>query len=295
MSNSANCPICGNAAWAQDRLAGRILGLPDRFCILACRVCGQRRLDPPLSEAEVKDIYSGAYFSSDEKAPSSLPSFSERADDAAALFAGRQGKFTETVQNLKKLHPQARTVLDVGAATGAFVKVAREHGLQADGIEYSAYAVQQAMELYGIRLEQATLEQVPEDRKYDIIHLNHVFEHFTDPVHELRHILRLLRNGGILYVEIPYQFHAFEKLSFILQRRRASFGLHSLHHPYFYTPVTILRLLESQGLDVTSVSVFSPSRYDAPTLLGKCKKSMWWLLSTGRIGNHIEIIARRSS
>jgi SAM-dependent methyltransferase len=155
--------------------------------------------------------------------------------------------------------------------------------------------VEQAKAAYGIHLEQAALEDIRKDDSYDIIHLNHVFEHFINPVAELGHIHRLLKRGGMLYMEIPYQFHALEKAMFMMRRSRPTFGLQSLHHPYFYTPSTIQRLLAAGGFDVLSVSVFCPARYPARTLLEHGKKVAWRLLSGMRIGNHIEILAERPS
>jgi SAM-dependent methyltransferase len=184
--------------------------------------------------------------------------------------------------------------LDVGAATGEFVKVAREHGFDADGTEFSEYAVEQA-KVNGIVLDRLPLEDIRKDEAYDIVHLNHVFEHLTDPTTELTHIRRLLRTNGILYIEIPYQFHPVERLSFLVRRPRADFSLTSLHHPYFYTPRTIRRLLKAHGFDVLRVSLFSAERYQADTAIAKGKKAIWWCLSKVGIGNYIEIMACRSS
>src|SRR5436190_13021156 len=66
MRNTANleCPVCAGDNWSRDLTAGKILGLPERYEVLLCSTCGQRRLEPQLSEVELQELYSGSYFNS---------------------------------------------------------------------------------------------------------------------------------------------------------------------------------------------------------------------------------------
>jgi SAM-dependent methyltransferase len=293
---SGPCEICTQAKWSKDGLASRILALPDGYAVTTCGGCGQRRLEPQLSDSELKQLYSGAYFNSGGQPMSGGPGAAKTADDYASVVApGRRTKFSTTIARLKSLNPQGRTLLDVGAATGEFVKLARAYGLQADGIELSEFAVRLASELHDLKLECLRLADVEKTGAYDFIHLNHVFEHFNDPVTELRHLHRLLAADGLLYIEVPYQFHAIEKLLFRFRGLEPQLSLHSLHHPFFYTPSTIAKLLAAHGFQIVSKSVFDPTRYEALTLRQKVKKALWRVLALGGIGNYIEMYARRSS
>src|SRR5262249_38994774 len=162
--------------------------------------------------------------------------------------------FTRTLDRIRELQPGATTLLDVGAATGDLVRMARARGFDAHGVELSEYAVAMAEKLNSVRLERRALRELQGSALYDCIHLNHVFEHLSDPRSELAHLARLLRSGGLLYIEVPYQFHAVEKLLFRARRKAGEFTLHSLHHPYFYTPKTIVRLLRAGGFETARVS-----------------------------------------
>ena len=206
----------------------------------------------------------------------------------------RLPKFVSTISALKKLCPGAKTLLDVGAATGDLVKIARGEGYEAEGIELSEYAIRMAREINSIEIEHSILAEVKKDGFYDCIHLNHVFEHFNEPLDELRHVHRLLNNNGLLYMEIPYQFHFIDKLLFKLKGSRSDFTLRSLHHAYFYTPRTISRLLISNGFEIIGISVFDAQRYAADTIKRKIKKTLWWMLATISIGNYIELYARKT-
>ena len=172
------------------------------------------------------------------------------------------------------------------------VRLARDNGLVADGLEFSEFATLQACERYNIELMNMPLAQLHKPSGYDIIHLNHVFEHFGEPLVELKHIRRLLSPGGLLYVEVPLQFHIVERMRFRLKPTERTLSVHSLHHPFFYTPPTLRRLLSENGFEVVRTRVFDDARYPSASALQSVKRELWRLLSAFEIGNFVEIIAR---
>jgi 2-polyprenyl-3-methyl-5-hydroxy-6-metoxy-1,4-benzoquinol methylase len=100
--------------------------------------------------------------------------------------------------------PGAKTLLDIGAASGLLVKLAREQGLEAQGIEPSHELVAAAARLYGVELIQGS---VPHERllgsRFDVIFLADVIEHVPDPVGLLRDARLLLAADGVLVVATP--------------------------------------------------------------------------------------------
>jgi len=48
------------------------------------------------------------------------------------------------------------------------------------------------------------LEDIPEDKQFDIITLFHVFEHLVDPIGTLGRIRQLLVPGGMVLIEVPH-------------------------------------------------------------------------------------------
>lgn len=288
------CPVCRCSKWSRDKMARQILKLPNSYDILLCVSCGLRRLEPQLNTEELTDLYMGAYFKKDIDVSFKIFGIEGVSTDyMSEIVAARHQQFTRTLDKLMYLNPKGKTLLDVGAATGEFVKIAKDKGLIVDGIEYSEYAITKAREEYGIELRNLPLSEVPKDTTYDFIHLNHVFEHFNDPATELSHIFRLLDKEGLLYIEVPYQFHFIEKSIFKIRRKTARFNLYSLHHPFFYTPKTIIRLLNSQCFQVISCSVFDPARCECGTVPEKIKKSIWYFLSWLSIGNYIILYSKR--
>ena len=270
------------------------LGLPKSHEVLICAKCKLSRLSPQLNANELTGLYADAYFNKNENTSLNYSGIEGAPTDyISEIVKERYQHFIRTVERLIFLNPEGKTLLDVGAATGDFLAIAKNKGLDVHGLEFSEYAGTKAKEKYGIELLNLPLSKYTPDFKYDFIHLSHVFEHFNDPVAELRNISRLLDKKGILYIEIPYQFHFIEKFIFKMRRKIGRFTLYSLHHPFFYTPKAIIQLLKSQGFQIITLSVFEPERYETKMISQRVKKIIWYLLSLFSIGNYIIIYARK--
>lgn len=100
--------------------------------------------------------------------------------------------------------PHAKTLLDIGAAAGLLVKLARDRGLRAEGVEPSRDLVASAARLHGVELIQGTVpHERLQGRRYDIVFLADVLEHVSDPVALLRDARELLEPEGVLLVITP--------------------------------------------------------------------------------------------
>lgn len=92
-------------------------------------------------------------------------------------------------------------LLDVGCATGEFLDVAREFGYSVEGLELSKWSSEIARSkgivIYRQRLK-ALAEKFP--KKYDIITLFGVIEHFENPLEEMSYIQKLLKSNGVLLI-----------------------------------------------------------------------------------------------
>lgn len=91
-------------------------------------------------------------------------------------------------------------VLDVGAGTGSFVKFLRSKGWVASGTEPNGkargLAKDKDVDLY------ATLDEIS-GKKYGILTLWHVLEHFEDLDKGIEKLLDLIREDGTLFIAVP--------------------------------------------------------------------------------------------
>jgi hypothetical protein len=85
--------------------------------------------------------------------------------------------------------------------------------------------------------------------------MHHVFEHLPDPTRFLQEVKHCMNDQSVFLFEVPHQF---EELNFILRNlfRKPSFskGLYAIHHPFFYTQSSLIRLLQNSGFDILNIT-----------------------------------------
>jgi len=154
-----------------------------------------------------------------------------------------------SLHTLKRFAHSGR-LLDVGCATGYFLNAARLD-FETQGLELSEWAAKYAKERLRLDVINEGLDeaQLPAEH-FDVVTLNDVVEHFTDPKAALVRIHSLLRPGGLLYLVTP----DIESLSARLMRGRW-WGLRPAH-VYYFSPKTLTALLRETGFEVELVKSY---------------------------------------
>lgn len=93
-----------------------------------------------------------------------------------------------------------KTILDVGAGTGDFLKVCANNGWSVSGVEPNINAINKAAEK-GVFLEE-NLDDL-EDTTFDVITLWHVLEHVENLSDYICKIISLLSENGKLVIAVP--------------------------------------------------------------------------------------------
>lgn len=138
--------------------------------------------------------------------------------------------------------PPGRRVLDVGAAGGSFLAVARERGYEPQGCEPSAWMCAFARGRYGLELHPGTIFDMPvPPGSVDLLTLWDVIEHTPDPRAVLEKARELLAPGGVLAMSYP----DWGSLAARAMRRRWVFVL--TVHLYYFDPRTMGEMLRRTG------------------------------------------------
>lgn len=107
----------------------------------------------------------------------------------------------QSVLNIINCYASSGKLLDVGCATGDFLKVAKNFGYLSEGLELSRWSSEVARKrditVYENRLRVLS-QKFP--AKYDIITMWGVIEHFQNPRSEMLYINKLLKPGGLLVI-----------------------------------------------------------------------------------------------
>ena len=245
-----------------------------------------RFLDPYPDATKLEQLYSEAYFTGADGGECLVPG---SRVDYAVCARQRLAKFGSTIRLLRRYMPPPAEVLDIGAATGEFLDLARTAGYGVAGVELSKFASERARANYGLDVFTGALDEFVAPRLFDIVHLSHVLEHFIDPNRSVDQLASLLSREGIIYVEVPFQWNIAERLRFLVGYRRP-FTVSSVHHRSFFRPATLRSLFQRHGFSCRHLSVRPPDRYPTVTLKDRVKWAAWQGISAVGQGQFIEAI-----
>lgn len=146
------------------------------------------------------------------------------------------------------------SLLDVGAGTGSFLKLARDTGgfgdlAGTDITDANAALFAEA----GIPLHVGEIEAL-ETGRFDVVSAQHVLEHVPRPDRFLARLRELLTERGIVHLVVPNEGSFTSRVKSGLSRSgvkpRPFKHLAPDHHLWFYEPRTLVRMLEASGFEV---------------------------------------------
>jgi SAM-dependent methyltransferase len=237
------CPICdipparrmgerGGAAHRQS------LGV--QSTIWACGRCGLIFPNPmpvPVRGLEQHYAISPDMFfqnhelSSKDQAAASMLMFAEE-------FLGRKGR-----------------LLDIGAGRGELLRRAVELEWFAVGIEPSPTFAE-----YASRFSMGEIRREPIERcgfadgSFDVVVLSAVLEHLYQPDNMIREVARVLRPGGLVYIDVPNEDGLYFRVGNFYERMRGRDWVINLSptfapfHVFGFTPSSLRALLSKHGL-----------------------------------------------
>lgn len=222
------CPLCGAAerSLAHSGLRDYFFeSAPGSWSMYQCRQCESGYLDPRPNNQTISLAYRRYYTHQPyDSFPKGLRRVwhALREDYLQAVFGvrsehalwpgrwllrlfpiGRRGLDAALARNLEPPPMAGGRLLDVGCGNGNFIEFAQRAGWQAAGVDNDPVAVATAR-VRGLNVVEGTLDLLDgESACYDRITLSHVLEHVFDPWDMLARCHRLLKPGGVLWLETP--------------------------------------------------------------------------------------------
>jgi len=137
-------------------------------------------------------------------------------------------------------------ILDFGCGAGGFLRVAKEMGLESEGVEVARALARHTASRVGVKVFEEPLPHPSfPGRPFSLVFSSMVFEHLTDPVGTLRTLREVLVPGGLVVVEVPNLLHFRERI------RRGSTLDDS--HLFYFSPRSIRHLFEAAGMQLLRV------------------------------------------
>ena len=207
------------------------------FKIVKCSGCGLVYLQNVPEESEIYEDYYEIKFSKDDY------SIDSKYDFLAEIYAINRQRLCF----LKKYRKKGK-LLDVGCGSGLFMKAVSDQGYDIYGIDVSSKALSFARDEFKLDVQEKSLNDlIKENRRFDIITLWHVLEHFINPVEELEKIRTLLNENGVCLIEVPN----YNSIKFKLSNNKWKGGNHPLYHRTFFTSKTLKETIQERGFSAT--------------------------------------------
>ena len=221
-----------------------------------------RRIDFDHVEDLLKTYY-GDDFAMDAEAKAALATYREtieasnpevqqeklevaEAKKETGINLVRMDYYARHIYDLLKDHvPRGGRVFEPGASWGKMLMPWKVlHDCEVSGVEPKAEAVRVAKERLGIELFQGFADDpsLPADA-CDLVINTRTINHMLDPLGDLRHAWRWLKDGGILFVDIQDAikeagYEGFER------------NVVEIDHPYMFSLNTLTAMVQKAGFEI---------------------------------------------
>lgn len=252
-----SCEICGSGRFEEVTSAVDARRCTDTlFRVVKCAECGFHYLNPRPPAEEMEQYYPRNYY---------LNRGQERKVETAnrnpllrAFYQSfhrwdhrRKRRDYERRVGLVERYRQEGEILDVGCGEGTFLANLSPLKWKRHGIDFSAYAIEEAKKE---RIENLCIGGVLDlpfgDRSFDVITLWHVLEHIRDPKAVMKRVHALLKDSGVVILTVPN----LEGLEMKVFRRLQDSCWEVPRHLYHFTLKTLSRLLEETDFSILEIN-----------------------------------------
>ena len=225
------CPLC-QTQHVQERYA---LRQAKNHAVWQCQKCSLQFLHPQPSDRELRAFYTEAYYRT----------WGFDGQENRIVERMKCKTFERRLQLISKFKQEGK-ILDVGCATGFFLRVANKFGFTSYGIELSEFSGNLARKKFGeetIHIGKIEDCQFPA-QSFDIVTMSDFLEHIKNPEVIFRKTAILLKEDGIVVIATP------DTDSFTCKFMRARWTHYKQEHLFYFNQNTIEKLALQTGFEV---------------------------------------------
>jgi len=235
-----NCPICGNSKkqliYTQNFSQISEGSLFSGYDVVTCDLCGFGFADNIPAQEKFDRYYKEM-------------SKYEHEHQGGQISPSTQETYDSIVRQIKPFltNDQVR-IVDVGCATGGLLATFQTNGYRNIlGIDPSPSCSRTAQKLYGIRVENQPVSEIPDfESMFDLVILNSVLEHIRDLDDSLEAMRNLLKPGGLIWIEVP-DVTRFAELTSV------AFQQFSMEHINFFSSTSLTNVMRKNGFEVEAI------------------------------------------
>ena len=197
-----------------------------------CQDCGLLFVSPRLTSQAMRSVFNDSYFDYSD------PEFWRQR---------RMPIFQDILRLIVRY--KCRSVFDVGAGFGYFVKWLKSQAIEASGCDISAKAVQWGRDNLGVSLYEGSPNdlKLPANSVDCVVSLDTVY-YMTNPVAQLRAIRQLVKPGGLVILRLRNGLGSVWRAR-IEGRKAVGKAVLPSEHLWAFTPKTINHLMRLSNLE----------------------------------------------
>ena len=235
---SVDCIICGENDLQKISEKGQF-DIPTHVCI--CKNCGLSFLSPRWTTDKYLDFYRNDY---DRLYRPNV--ISKNYNKTAEKDPYSYYPIVKRLLDRNLITKKTKTILDIGSGSGQKLEIFKT----VKPIE-SFYAIEPSKDCFE-QLKSRNIQVITDDinsdweqdyqKKFDLITLRHVLEHFMNPFEVLEKLKSTLSPDGIIYIAIPN--------SLILEGRELFNSYFRVVHTYYFNKFSIKNLIQKAGYQI---------------------------------------------
>lgn len=172
-------------------------------------------------------------------------------------------KYDNFMRMVESYKPEKGDILDVGCGRGELVFAAKSRGWRVIGTEISGDFGRYAREHFGVDILSGDIEEIDfTERRFDVICLNSVIQYVWDPAGTLKKINGLLKEDGILYIEVTNDdalvFKIGDMFQSLVNRKKITTRLSPLFPSfqiYGFSKRSLTKALSGSGFEVCRMEI----------------------------------------
>jgi Methionine biosynthesis protein MetW. len=238
---SVDCIVCGENDLQKISEKGQF-DIPTNVCI--CKNCGLSFLSPRWTEEKYLDFYRNDY---DRLYRPNVISKNYKRSPEKDPYS--YYPIVKRLQNRNLITEKTKIILDIGSGSGQKLEIFKT----VKPIE-SFYAIEPSKHCFE-QLKSRSIQVITDDissdweqdyqKKFDLITLRHVLEHFMNPLEVLEKLKSTLSPDGIIYIAIPN--------SLILEGRELFNSYFRVVHTYYFNKFSIKNLIQKAGYEIIAM------------------------------------------
>ncbi len=177
----------------------------------------------------------------------------------SGAFDPRSSFWTSTFEEWTCSRTQLRLVkaglkegrlLEVGVGHGALLSYMSRRGFSVEGCDMAEAICAHVERTLGHKMHRGSLQSILGQQEFDVIVMNHVLEHVSDPIDLLRAARRLLKRNGVLHIALP-NIDSWEA-------HLSGWTGYQPYHLVYFNRVSVSTALRESGLSPISVATYEP-------------------------------------